>query len=272
MIYRTDYHIHTKYSDGHGWPEDYIPYAIKAGLSEIGFSDHLTLTDEQQDWSIRTDLLDEYCERIIKLGQSTSGIKVKLGVEVDYFPARKQEIMDILQKYPFDYVIGSVHYLGEETVDLGPEYYRDKNLEELYSRYFRTVAEAAETGMFDIMGHPDLVRIFGYIPTSDLTGEYMELARRIRKADVCIEINTNGRNKPLGDVYPDPVYLKVFIDENVPVVINSDSHFPEGVAQYFDEAYSLLISTGCTEMARFSQRTRSIEPIDGRLGKKGMLK
>ena len=123
MIYRTDYHIHTNYSDGEGWPEDYINRAVEIGLSEIGFSDHLTLTDEQQDWSIKLPMLGEYIDRVNQLKEEVTGTKVRLGLEVDYFPDKEEQINKIISGLPLDYVIGSVHYMGEGTVDLGPEYY-----------------------------------------------------------------------------------------------------------------------------------------------------
>lgn len=260
-MYRSDYHSHTLYSDGHAWPEDYIPFAVKGGLSELGFSDHLTLTDKQQDWSIKPELLDEYCRRILDLNKSCNDLIIRLGIEVDYLPGKEEDIRHILNSYPFDYVLGSVHYLDGETVDLGPEYYETKDLYNLYCRYFEVINDAASSGLFDIMAHPDLVRIFGFIPDRDMTNEYLKLARHLKKQDVAIEVNTNGRNKPLGDFYPDPAYLHIFCNEDIPLCLNSDTHFPQGVAQYFDEAYAIIIRSGYKEMATFSKRNRNMKSI-----------
>ncbi|MFO7756009.1 MAG: histidinol-phosphatase [Bacteroidales bacterium] len=261
MIYSTDYHVHTYYSDGRAWPEDYIIPAIEKGLSEIGFSDHLTLTDEQQDWSIRPALLDEYTDRINKLKTSVKGLEVKLGIEVDYFPQKEDDIYRIIQKYPFDYVIGSVHYMGEGTVDLGPEYYENKDIDSLFESYFELVAQAAGSGLFDFMAHPDLVRIFRYYPSVNAEPMYRSLARAFNKADVAFEINTNGMNKPLKDFYPDRRYLHVFREEGVPVCVNSDAHKPARLAQYFDDAYRLLAAAGFKEMTGFNKRKRVFRPM-----------
>lgn len=265
MIYRTDYHSHTKYSDGHGWPEDYIPFAIKRGISELGFSDHLTLTEEQQDWSIKPSQLGEYCDRILSLNKNNSNIKIKLGLEIDFLPGKEDDIKAIINSYPFDYTIGSIHYLDGESVDLGPEYYQNRDLESLYSIYFETVAQAASTGLFNIMGHIDLVRMFGYFPSADLSTLYRKLAKSLKKSNVTVEINTNGRNKVLNDFYPDPVYLNIFREEGVSVCVNSDSHFPNGVGQYFDEAYAMIIGCGFKEMVTFNQRKMTLRKISKRL-------
>ena len=261
MIYRTDYHTHTIYSDGRGRPVDYIPFAVKEGLSEIGFSDHLTLTDKQQDWSINPRLIEKYIEEIEQLKSTTRGISIKIGLEVDYLPGMEREIERITNSYPFDFILGSVHYMGHETVDLGPEYYHDKDPAEFYRRYFNEVIKAAATGLFDIMAHVDLIRIFRFFHPHPADQLYCDLASGIKKTGVAIEVNTNGRNKPLGQFYPDPDYLHHFANAGIPVCVNSDTHRPEGVGQYFDEAYALLLKSGYTGMSVFDRRIRREVPL-----------
>ncbi|MEZ4999797.1 MAG: histidinol-phosphatase [Bacteroidales bacterium] len=263
MIFRTDYHIHTLYSDGKGWPEDYISHAIKSGLSEIGFSDHLTLTDQQQPWSILPERLNEYCERIKNLGENTRDIKVKLGLEVDYFPDREEQIREILERLPLDFVIGSVHYLADQSVDIGPEFYENRDIDRLFDSYFSMVEKAASSRLFDIIGHPDLVRIFRYHPANNPASLYKRLAGSLADSDIAFELNTNGMNKPLSDFYPDRRFLHLFSEAGVPVCINSDAHTPAKTAQYFDEAYALVIAAGFRDMAVFDRRVRKMVPIPG---------
>ncbi len=263
MIYRTDYHIHTNYSDGKGWPEDYIDWAIETGLSEIGFSDHLTLTDEQQDWSIKLPVLEKYIDRVNNLRETVTDIKVRLGLEVDYFPGKEEEIYKTISGLPLDYVIGSVHYMGNGTVDLGPEYYEGKDIDRLFELYFKLIAQAASTGLFDFMAHIDLVRIFRYYPSVNAEPMYRFLAGELSKSDVAFEINTNGMNKPLKDFYPDRRYLHVFREEGVPVCVNSDAHNPASLGQYFDDAYRLLTLAGFKEMITFENRKRILKKING---------
>lgn len=261
MIYKTDYHIHTFYSDGKAWPEEYIDRARELGLSELGFSDHLTLTEEQQDWSIKLSLLDEYIERITRLKDSVNGLTIRLGLEVDYFPGKEEEIYKYISGLPLDYVIGSVHYMDEGSVDLGPEYYEDKDINNLFEKYFTLIARAASSQLFDFMAHPDLVRIFRYYPSANAEPMYRYLASELGKSDVAFEINTNGMNKPLRDFYPDRRYLHIFREEGVPVLVNSDAHNPGRLGQYFEDAYGLLIAAGFTEMVAFNERKRISTPL-----------
>lgn len=261
MIYRTDYHMHSSFSDGRALPDDYIDSAIAAGFSEIGFSEHLTLFRELQEWNMDPSKIHLYLEYILKLKEKTSAIKIKTGLEVDFFEGKEEETRSFIHSLPLDYVIGSVHYQGENTVDLGPQFYEGKNIDNLFEKYFDTVEAAVESRLFDIIGHCDLIRIYGYKPSSDPEPLYRKLARTMKKHDVAFEVNTNGRNRPLADFYPDRRFLHVFMEEKVPVCVNSDAHMPARVGQYFDEAYELLRYTGYTEMAIFDKRKRYMIPF-----------
>jgi histidinol-phosphatase (PHP family) len=261
MTYRTDYHIHSRFSDGKSAPEDYITPAIVAGLKEIGFSEHLTLFKESLGWSMNVSAAGPYLTDIKTLSQNVNDIKIRTGLEVDFFPGKEKEIHSFLSTADLDYAIGSVHYLGDSTVDMGPEFYDGKNIDRLFKMYFDRVIAAAASGLFDIIAHCDLIRIYGFKPVSDPEHLYRKLARSFKIHDVAFEINTNGRNRPIGDFYPDRHYLHIFKEENVPVCVNSDAHMPSRVGQYFDEAYELLKSVGYTEMAVFDKRERFMIPF-----------
>jgi histidinol-phosphatase (PHP family) len=260
MLYKTDYHIHSTFSDGKAAPEDYIDQAFTIGLNEIGFSEHLNLLVEDQKWCIDLSRVPEYISYIRKLKKTACGIKIKTGFEVDYFPGKEKEIYKFIKNLEIDYVMGSVHYMGEKTVDSGADFYENKDIDELYKNYFGYVNEAVASGLFDIIAHCDLVRIYNFKPSGNPEYLYRALARNMRIHDVAFELNTNGRNKPLGDFYPDRRFLKIFRDENVAVCVNSDSHFPARVGQYFDEAYTLLKEAGYKEMAVFNKRERFMVP------------
>jgi histidinol-phosphatase (PHP family) len=261
MIYKTDYHIHTTYSDGREGPEACIAAALKNGLSEIGFSDHLTPSGGHMKWSMDHDRLPAYAEHILRLKKQFPEIAVRMGIELDYIPGKEQETAGIIDAFPFDYIIGSVHYLGDETVDFGPEFYVGKDISQIYENYFNLVCEAASTGFFDIMGHADLVRTHRFRPEEDITHLYSMMASAFEIHDVAFELNTNGRNRPLHDFYPDRKYLHLFAEHGVPVCVNSDAHLPERIGQFFDEAYELLKLSGYTEMAVFKGRERYMIPL-----------
>jgi histidinol-phosphatase (PHP family) len=261
MIYKTDYHMHSSYSDGRSAPEDYIAPAITAGLSEIGFSEHLTLFKDLEDWNMNPVNISPYINHLEELRKNTDNIKIKIGLEVDYFEGKEEEIRSYLKVLPLDYIIGSVHYLGEKTVDLGPEFYEGKSIDRLFESYFESVVTAISSGLFDIIAHCDLIRIYGYKPDMNLEPLYKKLARAMKTHNVAFEVNTNGRNRPLADFYPDRRFLHIFREENVPVCVNSDAHMPSRVGQYFDEAYELLRYIGFTEMAVFDKRVRKMVPF-----------
>jgi len=261
MIYRTDYHIHTTYSDGKEIPDAYINAALKNHLKEIGFSEHITLMPGTEDWGMDEKRLPEYVSYILNLRKKNPEVRIRLGIEIDYIPGKEKETEKIIGSFPFDYIIGSVHYLGDQTVDLGPGFYIGKDINEIYENYFNLVCEAASTGFFDIMGHPDLVRIHRYKPQDDITHLYSMMASAFEIYDVAFEVNTNGRNKPLHDFYPDKRYLNLFAEHGVAVCVNSDAHFPARVGQFFDEAYDLLKRAGYNEMAVFKDRERFMIPF-----------
>lgn len=261
MIYKTDYHMHSSYSDGRSSPEDYIAPAIAAGLSEIGFSEHLTLFKDPEDWNMNPVNVTPYIDHLEILRNASKKIKIKTGLEVDFFAGKEEEIRAFLKPLPLDYIIGSVHYLGEKTVDVGPEFYEGKSIDKLFEAYFESVCTAVESNLFNIIGHCDLIRIYGYKPASDQEQLYRKLAQTMKRHNVAFELNTNGRNRPLADFYPDRKFLHVFKEEDVPVCVNSDAHKPSRVGQYFDEAYELLRYVGYSEMAVFDKKVRTMVPF-----------
>ena len=261
MIYKTDYHMHSSYSDGRSAPEDYIAPALAAGLSEIGFSEHLTLFKELENWNMNPANMSSYIHHLESIRKNTNSIKIKTGLEVDFFAGKENEIRAFLSSLSLDYIIGSVHYLGDKTVDVGPEFYEGKNIDSLFESYFESVCTAVSSGLFDIIGHCDLIRIYGYKPSFDQEPLYRNMAKTMKRHDVVFEVNTNGRNRPLADFYPDRRFLNIFREENVPVCVNSDAHMPARIGQYFDEAYELLRYVGFTEMAVFDNRVRKMVPF-----------
>jgi histidinol-phosphatase (PHP family) len=235
--------------------------ALNAGLIEIGFSEHLSLFKEEQEWSMIPANIFKYLEHIDNLKKNSENLIIKTGLEVDFFPGKEKETGSFLNNLDLDYVLGSVHYLGDKTVDMGPEFYEGKDIDNLYDTYFDRIIAASSSGLFDIIAHCDLIRIYGFKPTYDPEPLYRKLAINLKKNNVAFELNTNGRNRPLADFYPDRRFLHIFREENIPVCVNSDAHMPSRVGQYFDEAYSLLRSAGFTEMAVFTGRERKMVPF-----------
>ena len=260
MIYRTDYHVHTTYGDGRSAPEEYIAPAIAAGLMEIGFSEHLALFHGKEEWTMDPVTgVEKYLKHITDLRDSCNEIKVKIGFEVDFFPGKGRELGKFLSALNVDYLIGAVHYMGDGKADFfDPEFYKGKNFNRLFETYFEMVIEAVSSELFDIIAHCDLIRMFGHKPDFNPEPLYRKLALSMKKHNVAFEVNTNGRNRPLADFFPDRKFLHIFQNENVPVCVNSDAHMPGRIGQYFDEAYDLLRYAGFTEMAVFENRERKM--------------
>jgi len=256
MIYRTDYHIHSLFSDGKADAAEYIAAAEACGLKEIGFSEHLNLFRKSQDWNMDPERISEYFNYIFRLRKSCKNIDIRIGLEVDFFPGGEKEIYEFITPLDLDYVIGSVHYLGDLSVESSNDFYAGRDIDIIYKSYFEMVHQAVESGLFDIIGHLDLVRLFNYFPSFNPEYLYSDLASAMSRHDVAFELNTNGRNRPLADFYPDRRFLHLFSEKNVPVCVNSDAHFPARVGQYFNEAYLLLGEAGYNEMAVFRKRDR----------------
>lgn len=202
-----------------------------------------------------------YLDYIENLKNNSGNISIKTGLEIDFISGKEKEIESFLSRLDLDYRIGVVHYLGEKTVDMDRGFYEGKNYDALFESYFELVLAAISSGLYDIIGHCDLIRIFGYKPTFNPESFYRKMAKCLKKNDVAFELNTNGRNRPVADFYPDRRFLHIFSEENVPVCVNSDAHMPSRVGQFFDEAYELLRSAGFTEMAVFTGRKRRMIPF-----------
>ncbi len=252
----TDYHMHTILSDGKDEHETIIQAAINKGFDEIGFTDHICHI--LVDWRMEPDLIPLMIEKIQTLKHKfRDKINIKFGIEVDFIPGDEQKIADTISQIAVDYVIGSIHYIGNWNYDSDPSKFEDKSIYQLYELYFQTIQESARSGLFDIIGHPDLIKKYGYYPEEDITSLYKDTAAVFKNSNVVIELNTNGKNKACKDFYPALPFLKICHNYGVPITLSSDAHKAKLVGQYFNEAISLLRQTGYQKIAIFNKRKRS---------------
>jgi histidinol-phosphatase (PHP family) len=252
-----DYHIHTKYCrHAKGEMEEYVEQALKLKLSAIGFSDHLPFDESHmKDLSMTDAEMAVYMKKIPELEESY-GIRIYAGIEADYYPGRQQEIIQRLDRYEFDYVIGSVHYINGWGFD-NPVFLTDwekNDVNVTYEAYFRSLVEMVETGLYDIVAHADLVKKFGYFPERPFDEEIDAAVSAIKKSGMIIEINTSGLRKPVREMYPSEFILKVAHDYDVPVVFGSDAHMPGDVGKDFAQARALLKKIGFTKTAVIEKR------------------
>lgn len=254
-----DYHMHTPLC-GHatGTPEEYAAQALKVGLTEIGFSDHAPLVS-YRDPSVTMDAsqLPEYHKMIEAVREKYVGrLEIKFGIEADFIPGFESQTLSILQGYPYDYVIGSVHFIEDWAFDNPKELkgWEQKDTNKIYRQYFEYLRRCAQSGMFDIMGHIDLVKKFGHRPTVDMTQEIAATAEAFKAAGVVVEVNTSGLRKPVKEIYPSVDVLKVFSRVGIPLTFGSDAHAASEVGKDFDQAREWALAAGYKEYVLFRQR------------------
>ncbi len=259
----VDYHLHTpRCCHAEGTPEEYLAEAERKGLREIGFADHfpLGLLDyiPRAQVTMNSDELEGYIGQIEALKGYSAQVDIKTGIEVDYLPGTEDKLADLLKDYRFDYVIGSIHFMEDWdfTHPVYADSYRERDLNKLYQTYFKLVWDLCRSGLFDIIGHIDVIKKFGYRPVSDLEPYWTETARVLKETDTCLELNTAGRDAPVNEFYPHKRLLEKCFQRGVPVTMGSDAHGPVQVGRYFKEAAELLKTTGYKELAVFEKRVK----------------
>jgi len=251
-----DYHMHTNFSDGKNSHDEMVASASFKGIAEIGFSDHISI--KPVDWAMDLSNIPFMIERIESLQKNDNiPIKIKFGGEVDYYPGMEKEIAELIDTIPFDYTIGSVHFLGDWNFDTDIRPYDQINIDKFYTDYFKLVQQSANSGLFDVIGHCDLAKKFRYYPSFRLERLYEETAKIFRKSGVVVELNTSGRIKPCEEFYPSAVFLEKLAKHKVPITLGSDAHVEQNIGQFFVEALSELKALGYKEIIAFNKRQRS---------------
>jgi histidinol-phosphatase (PHP family) len=271
----TDYHTHLRPDKGDTPPARYFtPENVRRyrdaaaghGIAELGFSEHVYRFREALDvwrhpfWQqCAHDSLDEYVEFV-------SGMDgVKLGLEVDWIPGREQQLADLIDGRPWDYVIGSVHFVAKGAVDHdGYDAWESSEPDEIWAAYFAALGDAAASGLFDVLAHPDLVKVWGRKrpqPPRPLRAYYEIAMPAIAAADLAIEVSTAGLRKPAGEIYPSRELLQMCVDAGKAVALSSDAHQPGDIGYGYDEAVALLGDLGVERIAVFDRRTRTEEPL-----------
>ena len=273
----TDYHVHLRPDDPGtdaatyftpGNAERYRETAAERGVQELGVSEHIhRFTAALDVWQhpfwrqSATDDLDRYVEFV------REETDLKLGIEADYIKGREDRMGGLLEKHDWDYVLGSVHFLGDFAVDFDDEtdiWRHEMSAERVWKRYFQAVAESARCGLFDVITHPDLVKIWGSArpaPAKDPRFYYEPAVEAMLEGGVAMEVSTAGLRKPVNEIYPSRAFLEMAVDAGLPIALSSDAHRPEHLAYGYEQAVELLNECGVTEIAVFEHRERRMEPL-----------
>jgi histidinol-phosphatase (PHP family) len=261
MSLPADLHMHTPLCrHAVGEPADYARQALEAGLTEIGFSDHSPMPrDDFDDWRMFDRQLDEYVAKVRLAQKEFPQLTIRLALEVDFLPGQEEWIRKLAARHPWDYFIGSVHYISDSwDIDNRAKIseWKKRDPFEVWKSYFDRLTLAAESKLFDIIGHADLPKKFGFRPTQDCTPLYDKFLDAAAKSDCAIELNTSGLRRDCREIYPCRDLLELAFQKNVPITFGSDAHAPEEVGMNFSEAVELARSVGFTETCRFKQRQR----------------
>lgn len=270
----TDYHLHLRpdeldaTAERHFTGENvarYLEAAERAGVGELGVSEHVyRFRDALAVWrhpfweEQATDDLAAYCEFV----RSTP---LRLGIEMDFVPGAEDRIAELLAAHDFDYVVGSVHFLGYPAVD-HPDFdaWRLEGPDWVWSRYFDLVARAARSGLFDILGHPDLVKVWGAerpAPQRDPRLHYEPAIEAIAESGIAVEVSTAGLRKPVGEIYPARPFAEMCAQAGAAFSLSSDAHLPEQVGYAYDRAVDFLRGLGVERIAVFEGRERRLEKL-----------
>jgi len=260
----ADYHIHTAWC-GHasGTMEEYVVRAIEVGLPEMGFSEHLPQPVPIEDKVAPTaDEMEEFLDEFARVRKAFAGrMTIRLGGEADYTPGSAKEIKRMKRDYRLEYLIGSVHFLGGWAFDHPA--YRDgfaaRSVDGAYRQYFEMVREAAETGLFDVIGHLDLPKKFGHRPDTSVVKLAADAIDAMASNGVGFEINTAGKDKPVGEFYPSKDLVIACREAGLRLTFGSDSHAPEQVGRYFREASELARACGYTHTMRMNPGREGVE-------------
>jgi histidinol-phosphatase (PHP family) len=278
----TDYHLHLRPDELDATPsgyfteanaERYREIASRREIAELGVSEHIyRFSQALEVWrhpfwcEYAHDDLDEYCDFV----RSTD---LRLGIEADFIPGAEDRIANLLERRDFDYVVGSVHFLRDHALDMDDYsvWGSGRSAEEIWRAYFLALGEAARSGLFDILAHPDLVKVWGPAhperphPEGDLRRYYELAIDGIAESGIAVEVSTAGLRKRAQEIYPAPAFLRMCLEAGAPIALSSDAHRPEDVGADYDRALELLSAVGVQELCVFDRRERRLEQIGARV-------
>jgi histidinol-phosphatase (PHP family) len=245
-----DYHLHVvAHGDRPMTVENILAYcevAQERGVLQMGITEH-----DRYLYEIDVAAFQEAREK--------TDVELRLGIEIDFVPGKEERMDRDSTALPYDYVIGSVHRVDGEEVDRVTDQtiYEKWDTYRLYEEYYANVREAALCGRFDVLGHPDLIKIFRRFPQRDITEMLEDTADAVSESGIVVDVNAAGLRKPVGEIYPSRKLLEMFHRRGVPIILSSDAHAPDQVGMGYDRSLPLVRDVGYREVVTFSERERS---------------
>jgi histidinol-phosphatase (PHP family) len=261
----VDYHMHLRAPDESidhtvETAERFVEQASERGIDEIGFTEHVYYFEQTRHlWSMPYHLercvydIEPYVDAVVEAKRR--GHPVKLGIEVDYEPGREDETAEALAPYPWDYVLGSIHFLDGLGIDADPSLVGSVGPEAAWGRYYETLGSAARSGLFDSLAHPDLVKFHG----DEIEWDWDAVAGTLD--GVAVEVSSAGLHKPHGKLYPNQGLLQATRARSIPITLASDAHVPQNVGRDLDRAVEHARAAGYETLTVFDGRRSRQEPL-----------
>jgi histidinol-phosphatase (PHP family) len=244
-----DYHLHVvAHGDRPMTVENILAYcevARERSILQIGITEH-------------DRYLDEIDLAAFQKAREKTDIGLRLGIEIDFVPGKEERMEHDSRALPYDYVIGSVHRVEGEEIDRATDkrIYERYETYDLYEAYYTNVRAAALSGRFDVLGHPDLIKIFRRFPDRDITGMLEETADAVAESGIVVDVNSAGLRKPIREIYPSRKLLEMFYRRGVPITLSSDAHAPGEVGADYEKSIALVRDVGYREVVTFSNHER----------------
>lgn len=258
-----DHHTHTKFGDGKDTPEDMARTAKRAGIDVIGFSEHFPRPpgyDYPTEGFNHTALASgwfDFASAVSRMKLSPDDKpKVLFGTEIDYLPDDEEGLRADLSAFNFDFIIGSVHMIGKWGFDYSHKEWEGRDVDEIYDTYWENMFRMLKGGLFDFVGHLDIVKVFRdfHPPRRDHTDSAREFLRQVAKKGLSIEINSGGLRKQCKELSPSAELIKEAVDLKIPLTFGSDAHRVEDVGYHLNEVIEMIKGFGVNEMVYFEKR------------------
>lgn len=274
-----DYHVHLERAGiTRANAMRFVQQATQRGVCELAFTEHAFNFVELAPLLARPEYVARYGHgfqladyiRMVRdvareLEDGGSQLKVRLGLEVDYVPETGQARRETLAELDLDVVLGSVHWIGQWGIDLGADTWEGRSRPRACRDYFLLAAEAAASGMFDAIGHPDLVKIYGFTTGEDCRSAMQEggaeLVRAAAESGTCLEVSSAGLRRPVREVYPGLELLRAARVAGIGITLASDAHEPDECGLGLTDAVAWARRAGYTEVTTFSRRVPAVRPL-----------
>ncbi len=254
----NDYHLHTSLcKHAEGKLQEYVDSAIEKGITEICFTDHIPLPDNFDiEHRMSFEELDSYFTQIDSCRVKNRGITILTGIEADYIEGYEDYLDDFISQYPFDMVIMSIHFLKKWKNNqwVFSYEYTDETIKSQYKDYFDAMVKGIKTGLFDIVGHFDLIKRLQHPVMATNSEDVERVLNAVLKTSMSIELNASGLRKFIKETYPSMDILGLAVDKKIPIVLSSDAHKPADVGYEFDDLFNQLFNFPTLQLASYRNR------------------